>query len=572
MAPGSATLWPSQRCLVLACAGSSRRGGGGGGVDFSAIAAAPRAAAVAAALRRARHGRAPAAAQLAALQRLAQLGAAAPPREAAQRRALAAELLGELAQRTARGGLPVGSLCRMAFVLPRLQGLANATPLWQAAARQLLCAEEGSSLAAALAAAASPGELLYLLRGLERWACAGEAQAQQLLPAAVGAAARAAPAMTLQELMLATVALARLRWHDVALLGAAAARFAEAAAAQTEPAEAVAASEQQGGLAGVTPQLLANYLWSHATLAHATPELLAGALRLAAQGQGQRALDAAGPAQLALLAWALAVLLACGLSGDGGGDNGGDAHSGCREAPAWAALAPAVAAVCSDAEARAAAAAFGADGSGADALGAAGLVQLHIARLLSAAALRATGQAAPARAPPAAAPAQLVALRGACRAAVGRADRTTSHLQRLVADELAAAGLRPELEAPVSVGSGTDGDTLAVDILCDAPAALAELVRAHGLLAALQRWRRAAPAGGARGGARVRLAVEVDGPSHVAANCRDRALGGTVARDWLLRQQPGLVVASLAWWEWEAAQSGRSQQAEQQQEQHPGAG
>ena len=48
----------------------------------------------------------------------------------------------------------------------------------------------------------------------------------------------------------------------------------------------------------------------------------------------------------------------------------------------------------------------------------------------------------------------------------------------------------------------------------------------------------------------VFVAVEVDGPTHVAVNCADHALGATVCRNWLL-QQWGWVVLVVPWWQWQ---------------------
>lgn len=46
------------------------------------------------------------------------------------------------------------------------------------------------------------------------------------------------------------------------------------------------------------------------------------------------------------------------------------------------------------------------------------------------------------------------------------------------------------------------------------------------------------------------VAVEVDGPSHVAANCPGHELGATVCRNWLL-QQWGWTVLVVPWWQWQ---------------------
>lgn len=49
---------------------------------------------------------------------------------------------------------------------------------------------------------------------------------------------------------------------------------------------------------------------------------------------------------------------------------------------------------------------------------------------------------------------------------------------------------------------------------------------------------------------RVLVAVEVDGPTHVAVNCASHVLGATACRNWLL-QQWGWQVAVVPWWEWQ---------------------
>lgn len=48
----------------------------------------------------------------------------------------------------------------------------------------------------------------------------------------------------------------------------------------------------------------------------------------------------------------------------------------------------------------------------------------------------------------------------------------------------------------------------------------------------------------------VAVAVEVDGPTHVAVNGVDHMLGATVCRNWLL-QQWGWTVVVVPWWEWQ---------------------
>jgi hypothetical protein len=48
----------------------------------------------------------------------------------------------------------------------------------------------------------------------------------------------------------------------------------------------------------------------------------------------------------------------------------------------------------------------------------------------------------------------------------------------------------------------------------------------------------------------VAVAVEVDGPTHVAMNRASHALGATVSRNWLL-QQWGWTVVLVPWWEWQ---------------------
>jgi hypothetical protein len=48
----------------------------------------------------------------------------------------------------------------------------------------------------------------------------------------------------------------------------------------------------------------------------------------------------------------------------------------------------------------------------------------------------------------------------------------------------------------------------------------------------------------------VAVAVEVDGPTHVAVNGVDHMLGATVCRNWLL-QQWGWTVVVVPWWDWQ---------------------
>lgn len=48
----------------------------------------------------------------------------------------------------------------------------------------------------------------------------------------------------------------------------------------------------------------------------------------------------------------------------------------------------------------------------------------------------------------------------------------------------------------------------------------------------------------------VLVAVEVDGPTHVAVNRASHLLGATVCRNWLL-QQWGWQVLVVPWWEWQ---------------------
>jgi very-short-patch-repair endonuclease len=54
-------------------------------------------------------------------------------------------------------------------------------------------------------------------------------------------------------------------------------------------------------------------------------------------------------------------------------------------------------------------------------------------------------------------------------------------------------------------------------------------------------------------GQRVLVAVEVDGPTHVAVSCPSHQLGATVCRNWLL-QQWGWTVLVVPWWQWQARQ------------------
>jgi hypothetical protein len=106
------------------------------------------------------------------------------------------------------------------------------------------------------------------------------------------------------------------------------------------------------------------------------------------------------------------------------------------------------------------------------------------------------------------------------------------------------------------------GSCIMVDIACLAPAQLVQDFQQHGLKQTLQSHKAnscssssssseadfSATADQARD---VSLAVEVDGPSHVAVNCWSHALGSTVSRTWLLQQQ-GWAVLEVPWWEWEA--------------------
>jgi hypothetical protein len=159
-------------------------------------------------------------------------------------------------------------------------------------------------------------------------------------------------------------------------------------------------------------------------------------------------------------------------------------------------------------------------------------------------------------------------------------------------------GLQPQLEFPVAVtiaayaeaiaaassaytantksggsssSGGTAGDqssSLMVDIACSAPARLLHAFQQHGLVQTLQKMPNSSSSGNAEGHAaaeetdnchdteddkqNVLLAIEVDGPSHVAVNCWGYRLGSTVCRSWLLQQQ-GWEVLEVPWWQWEAA-------------------
>jgi hypothetical protein len=109
---------------------------------------------------------------------------------------------------------------------------------------------------------------------------------------------------------------------------------------------------------------------------------------------------------------------------------------------------------------------------------------------------------------------------------------------------------------------GVAGGSLSVDIACVMPQLLLELAQHQGLKTALASMQQQLAGdveafGGfsssSSGGQCVLVAVEVDGPTHVAANCRSHQLGATVCRNWLL-QQWGWTVLVVPWWQWQAQQ------------------
>jgi hypothetical protein len=173
----------------------------------------------------------------------------------------------------------------------------------------------------------------------------------------------AAAAITaLQDLLVVAVSLARLSYYDAQLMHAAANRFAAAAAKEyvvpnsasvagdfgvqlsTVTFQAAGRSDlqppamqgqQQHGkhrqssatvdnadsLAGITQQLLVNYLWANASLAHSSKQLLAAALRAllaVPQGSGSPSnpsfLQVLNPRLAPLCSWSLATMLVCLLA------------------------------------------------------------------------------------------------------------------------------------------------------------------------------------------------------------------------------------------------------------------
>jgi hypothetical protein len=121
-----------------------------------------------------------------------------------------------------------------------------------------------------------------------------------------------------------------------------------------------------------------------------------------------------------------------------------------------------------------------------------------------------------------------------------------------------------------SSGEGIAGvqnsSALMVDIGCLVPAQLLQTIEQQGLVQTLQAMRShscsSSSSSNAAGLSATRmhleqhelqqqlLAVEVDGPSHVAVNCWGHRLGSTVSRSWLLQQQ-GWAVLEVPWWQWE---------------------
>ncbi|WIA35173.1 hypothetical protein OEZ86_003642 [Tetradesmus obliquus] len=162
------------------------------------------------------------------------------------------------------------------------------------------------------------------------------------------------------------------------------------------------------------------------------------------------------------------------------------------------------------------------------------------------------------------------------------------------ASALQGIGLQPQLECPVpvcTVGTATPGtahttagasssssssssssnreakpgacsSALMVDIGCLVPTQLLHTIDRDGLVQALQTLIHSSSNSSSSSSAdlaatacgqqqQVLLAVEVDGPTHVAVNCWGHRLGSTVSRSWLLQQQ-GWVVLEVPWWQWEA--------------------
>jgi hypothetical protein len=176
--------------------------------------------------------------------------------------------------------------------------------------------------------------------------------------------------LLLQDLMVVAVSLARLRYYDAQLMHAAANRSAAAVQAYALPLSASAAAaagmvgsrsaddssaapvqaigrqqqlqlpskqgqQQQGkhqqrsdtvnsaadSLAGITQQLLVNYLWANASLAQSSQQLLLAALQAllaVPQGSGSPSnpsfLQALNPRLAPLCSWSLATMLVCLLA------------------------------------------------------------------------------------------------------------------------------------------------------------------------------------------------------------------------------------------------------------------
>jgi hypothetical protein len=179
--------------------------------------------------------------------------------------------------------------------------------------------------------------------------------------------------LLLQDLLTVAVSLARMRYYDAELLHAAASRFAAAAAAVqahavpdstsgagglgmqllddsqqgflqaaggrgSQPHRMQGKQQQQqqqgkrcpssatadnaaGSLAGITQQLIVNYLWSNASLAYSNKQLLSAALHAllaVPEGLGSTSnpifLQALNPRLAPLCSWSLATMLVCLLA------------------------------------------------------------------------------------------------------------------------------------------------------------------------------------------------------------------------------------------------------------------
>jgi hypothetical protein len=140
--------------------------------------------------------------------------------------------------------------------------------------------------------------------------------------------------------------------------------------------------------------------------------------------------------------------------------------------------------------------------------------------------------------------------------------------QRQVAPDSTATGVTGSCSTTSrSALDGVAGGFLTVDIACVMPQLLLELAQHQGLrkalpsmqqrhageLEALAGFSSSSSSSSSSGGQCVLVAVEVDGPTHVAANCRSHQLGATVCRNWLL-QQWGWTVLVVPWWQWQAQQ------------------